>query len=99
MPRSTCKISVKTKSATGVALCPFAHPKWLCGPILGCGLLFVEGIDGFTFALEGLKDGEQLGDLQQIADALGQVRQLDVAARGTRRGEQRDQSSSPPLSM
>src|SRR5215475_1432879 len=37
--------------------------------------------DRIGFVIMDLKDGDQLGDRQQIADALGRVQELQIAAR------------------
>src|SRR5205823_6277984 len=66
---------------------------WLYHPKSGGSFPLIEGIHGFAFAFKGLKDGQQLGDLQQVADALREVGELDVSAGGARRSIKRDQSS------
>ena len=60
----------------------------------GCALS--KGLDRFFFGLVNLEDREQLGDLQQIADALRQVAELYRSARVVRGGvesHQRTQSA------
>src|SRR4051812_15088788 len=87
-------MQLTNKSATEVALYSFARPTQRTSlHHLGGGFLFLESVYGFALALKSFEDGEQFGNLQQVTDALRQVGQFDVAARGARRGVQRDQSA------
>jgi hypothetical protein len=49
---------------------------------------FSKGVNRLLFAFENLEDGYQFRDLQQIANSLGQIRQLDgasgIASRGVK---------------
>src|SRR5579862_3652566 len=50
-----------------------------------------EGCDGAGLVVLNVKDGVQLGDLQQIVDLLGQVQQLQLAALVADGGKRADQ--------
>jgi hypothetical protein len=52
-----------------------------------------KGLDGRLFGIVNFKHREQLGHLQQIVNALGQVGELDAAARILRCGVERHQRS------
>src|SRR4051812_5931470 len=42
--------------------------------------LTAEALDRVRFVLVGLEDGQELGDRQQVLDALGEVQQLELPA-------------------
>ena len=54
-----------------------------------------ERLNCLLFTVIDLENGEQFGDLQQVADSLGQVSQLDRTASIVGRGIQRHQSPEP----
>src|SRR4029077_12496763 len=53
--------------------------------------LLAEGLDGRGFVVLDVKDGIELGDLQQIVHFLGQLQQLQLSAFAADRGESADQ--------
>jgi hypothetical protein len=62
------------QSATKWSLSNFCTGKAPVPPkTLGGSFSLFKSFHSFAFALIGFKNGEQLGDLQQIADALGEV--------------------------
>ncbi len=58
---------------------------------LGEGKDLPERFDGVRFVVLDVKDGVQLGDLQQVVDLFGEVEQLEIAALIAHRGEGADQ--------
>ena len=55
------------------------------------GKALVEGLDRSGFVVPHVKDGVQLGDLEQVVNFLGQVQQFEFAALVAHRGKGADQ--------
>ena len=60
---------------------------------LGDGAFFRKRAHCFVLSVKHLKHGHQLGDLEQLADAVGQIRQLDGAADAAGGSKEADQSA------
>src|SRR6266404_1234994 len=87
------KLRYKRKARPRGSRLKLLHSRGGVMPNLGGSFFLMEGVHGLTFAFKSLKHGQQLSDLQKIANALGEISQLDVSTGGASRGIERDQSS------
>src|ERR1035437_1980468 len=80
---SRSKLSETQETAAGLIRRPFL--------LMRNGFALFEGADGRGFVVPDVEDGVELGDLEQVVDLLGEVEQLEFAARIPDRGEGADQ--------